>query len=141
MKDAFRIWPARRWLAAMIAFPVMLTLFGLVDLAGSSRDGTSWWMWPWLILTGVLAAITLASYLAPPGARKLIEVGCSPCAAMAATAVAAAVIAHASAPASPFMAIVALALTAFAVRQRLADARTCPTSSDSAPPGSLPSPR
>ena len=33
---------------------------------------------------------------------------------------------HAAAPASPFMAVVATGLTAFALRQRLTDASSCP---------------
>lgn len=128
MKVTLRSWPRRRWLAAAVALPVMIALFGLTGQAGSVHGGTPWWIWPWLIVTGFLAAVALATYLAPPGAGKLIEVGCSPCAAAAAIAVAGAVVLHASAPVSPFMATMAVALTALALRQRLADARTCSTS-------------
>lgn len=139
MNDVLRTWPRRRWLVTAAAFPAMTALFAATGRAGQAGGGTPWWTWPWLVIISILAATVLASYLAPPGAGKLIEAGCSPCAAAAALAVAGAVMAHASAPSSPFMAAVAMFLTALAVRQRLTDARACPTApSAPPPPGPLP---
>lgn len=127
MLDALRAWPRRRWLAAAITFPAMVGLFALTSRAGSAARGVPLWTWPWTVVVGLLAATVLASYLAPAGAGRLIEVGCSPCAAVAALAVAGAVVAHAAQPSSPTMAVVGLFLTAAAARQRLNDARTCQT--------------
>jgi hypothetical protein len=123
-----RTWPRRRWVAAAVAFPVLAIVFAVVG-GGLATTASAWWIWPWLILTSALASAVLASYLARPGAGTAIEVGCSPCAAAAGVALVAALMAHASAPASPFMAVVATGLTAFALRQRLTDASSCPPGS------------
>lgn len=120
-----RTWPRRRWVAAAVAFPVLAVVFAVLG-GGLATTASAWWIWPWLILTSALASVVLASYLARPGTGKAIEVGCSPCAAAAGVALVAALMAHAAAPASPFMAVVATGLTAFALRQRLTDASSCP---------------
>ncbi|MHB1434053.1 MAG: hypothetical protein ACYCVZ_18300 [Streptosporangiaceae bacterium] len=120
-----RTWPRRRWVAAGAAFPVLVIIFAVAG-GGLASTASTWWTWPWLILTSALASVVLASYLARPGTGKAIEVGCSPCAAAAGVALVAALMAHASAPASPFMAVVATGLTALALRQRLTDASSCP---------------
>ncbi|MHB1592870.1 MAG: hypothetical protein ACYCO9_13890 [Streptosporangiaceae bacterium] len=120
-----RTWPRRRWVVAAAAFPVLAIIFAVVG-GGPATTASAWWFWPWLILTSALASVVLASYLARPGTGKAIEVGCSPCAAAAGVALVAALMAHASAPASPFMALVATGLAAFALRQRLTDASSCP---------------
>jgi hypothetical protein len=128
MIAALRAWPRRRWIAAGGAFPVLAALLAAAG-RGAAGAPASWWVWPWLLVTGGLAALVLASYLAGPGSGKLIEVGCSPCAAASALAVGGALLAHASAPGSPLMAVVATGLTLAAVRQRLTDAAACPARS------------
>ena len=120
-----RTWPRRRWVAAAAAFP-LLGITVAASGGGLATAASAWWIWPWLILTSALASMVLASYLARPGTGKAIEVGCSPCAAAAGVALAAALLAHASAPASPFMAVVATGLAALALRQRLTDVSSCP---------------
>jgi hypothetical protein len=85
----------------------------------------AWWGWPSLLLTTALAPLILASYLPGPGSRRLIDVGCSPCAALAGGAVLFAVLVRMGNPDSLIMAgIAALALVA-ALRQRLLDATAC----------------
>lgn len=126
MTAGLRQWPRRRWLLAAAAFPALVLLFAAAGSGSLAAASASWWTWPWLILNGALASVVVASYLALPGTRKIIDVGCSPCAAVAGLALVGALMAHSSAPASPAMAVAASALTAFALRQRLADAGTCP---------------
>ena len=120
-----RHWPRRRWLLAAGAFPVLVFVFAAAG-GGLAPAAASWWAWPWLILIGALSGVVVASYLAPPGTGKVIEVGCSPCSVMAGLALVGALLVHSNAPGSPFMAAVATVLTAFALRQRLADATACP---------------
>jgi len=132
MITGLRAWPRRRWLAAAAAFPVLAFVFAAPGGHGLPGAWAPWWTWPWLVITGALASLVLASYLAAPGTGKMIDVGCSPCAAAAGLALGAALFAHASAPASPFLAGVATLLAVFAFRQRLTDARACPAGQ---PPG------
>jgi hypothetical protein len=120
-----RQWPRRRWLLAAAVFPGLVILFAAAGTGSLAASPASWWTWPWLVVNSALASVTVASYLALPGARKVIDVGCSPCAAVAGLALVAALMAHSSAPASPDMAVAASALTAFALRQRLTDANSC----------------
>lgn len=124
MIAALRAWPLRRWIAAGAAFPVMIALL-VATGRGAGTAPAAWWVWPWLPVAAALAALVLASYLAGPGSGKLIEVGCSPCAAAAALAVGGALLAHGSAPGSPLMAVIAIGLILAAVRQRLTDATAC----------------
>ena len=145
MIAALRTWPRRRWIAVAAVLPVMTALLAATG-RGSGGAWAAWWMWPWLTVTGGLAALVLASYLARPGAGKLIEMGCSPCAAASALAVGGALLAHASAPASPLMAVIAAGLVFAAVRQRLTDPTACaataarrPTS-EPPPPSAPPAP-
>lgn len=126
MSAGLRQWPRRRWLSAAAAFPLLVFLFATAGTGGLAAAAASWWVWPWLILNSALASVVVASYLALPGTKKIIDAGCSPCAAVAGLALVAALMVHSSAPASPVMAVAASALTAFALRQRLADAGSCP---------------
>lgn len=126
VSTGLRHWPRRRWLLAAAVFPVFVFMFAAAG-GGLAAAAASWWIWPWLILIGALAGVVVASYLAPPGTGKIIDVGCSPCAVMAGLAVVGALLVHSNAPASPFMATVATVLTAFALRQRLTDATACAT--------------
>lgn len=119
-----RQWPRRRWVLAAAAFPVLVFLFA--GAGGLAVSAAPWWTVPWLILISALASVVVASYLALPGTRKIIDAGCSPCAVVAGLALVAAMMGYSSAPASPVMAVVALALTAFALRQRLTSADSCP---------------
>lgn len=126
MSAGLRSWPRRRWLAAAVAFVVLAFVFAVAGGHGLPGAWAPWWTWPWLAVTSALGSLVLASYLAVPGTGKMIDIGCSPCAAVAGLALGGALMAHASAPASPFLAGVATLLTVFAVRQRLTDASACP---------------
>ncbi len=137
MSTGLRHWPRRRWVLAAAAFPVLVFAFAAAGKGSLTASAASWWVWPWLILIGALGSAVVASYLAPPGTGKIIDVGCSPCAVMAGLALAGALMVYSSAPASPFMAVVATALTVLALRQRLADASSCPAPRPSGPSSPL----
>lgn len=119
LAGTLRQWPRRRWITAAFAAPA---LAGLLAFTGR---GHAWWGWPSVLLTTALAALILASYLPAPSSGQLVDVGCSPCAAVAAVAVLFAVLVRAGAPDNPTTAIIATLLLLAAVRQRLADAAAC----------------
>lgn len=122
---AARHWPARRWVAAAMMFPAVTVLFSLAGRAGLAGPPV-WWAWPWTVATGALATVVLASYVPAPGTGRLLDTGCTPCAAAAALSLVIAMAAHASAPASPFMAVAATAAVAMGARRRLSQPETCP---------------
>lgn len=121
LTGALRQWPRRRWITAALIAPA---LAGLLLATGR---GTAWWGWPVLVFVAGLAALVLSSYLPAPGSRRLLEIGCSPCAVVAAGAVVVAVLVRAGAPDNPATAVIATLVLLAAVRQRLADAVACPT--------------
>lgn len=120
LTGALRQWPRRRWITAVLAAPVLAGL-----LLATGRGG-AWWGWPVAVLVAGLAALVVASYLPVPGSGRLLEVGCSPCAVVAAGGVAVAILARTGAPGSPATAVLAILVLLAAVRQRLADAIACP---------------
>ncbi len=121
MITVLRGWPGRRWAAAAALVPVAALL--LTD-AGASAAG-SWWEWPAVVLTAILASMVLASYLPRPGTGRRLDLGCSPCAAVSALTVLLALMARSTAPADPVMALVAVVLVVAGLRQRLSDAAVC----------------
>ncbi len=118
-----RGWPPRRWAAAGVVLAVLLAL-SWVTLASYA---TAWWSLPAWAATAVLSAVVLASYLPAPGGGLRLDLGCTPCAAVAALTVLLAYMSRASAPEDPTMAGVALLLLAAGVRQRLAGGAACAT--------------
>ncbi len=119
LTSSLRQWPRRRWVAAALTTPV---LAGLLLATGR---GSAWWGWPSVLLVAVPAALVLASYLPVPGSGRLLEIGCSPCAVVAAGAVAVAILARVGAPNNPASAVIATLVLLAAVRQRLADSVAC----------------
>ncbi len=117
-----RSWPRRRWVAAAVLVPAVTVLFAVAG-RGTSQ---AWWGWPAAALTGVPAAMVLASYLPRPGAGRRLDVGCSPCAAVAALTVLLAVMARSAAPTDPTTALIGVVLVGAGLRQRLSDAAVCP---------------
>lgn len=134
MSIALRHWPRRRWLLGTAAFPVLVFAFAAVGRHTLAAAAAPWWTWPWLVLTGALASVVVASYLAMPGTGKIIDVGCSPCATLSGLALIGALLVYSNAPASPLMAVAATVLTGIALRQRLSDAVTCGVPTAASPP-------
>jgi hypothetical protein len=76
-------------------------------------------------VSGLLAAVVLASYVPRPGSGRVLEVGCSPCAVMAAAAVFGSLLLRSTSPLDVGIAVVATGLLGFGLLQRLTDVRTC----------------
>ena len=76
--------------------------------------------------TALASATTLATYLPLPGTGLKLELGCTPCAAVAAVSVLASLGLLSSAPHEVATPILALGVAAFGLRQRLANPSTCP---------------
>ncbi len=118
---SMRLWPVRRWVTAAVVAPV---LAAVLAIAGG---GGPWWGWPALVGISALAGLVVATYVPPPGAGRLIDVGCSPCATIAGGAVAVSLILRINAAASAGAAAFALFLLTVALVQRLADSTSCAT--------------
>lgn len=73
-------WPARRWLVvagASLAYTLLVAIpTDLVDTPVFGREvPPTWWAWPALVTSSVLAALLTASYVAMTGAETDADVG------------------------------------------------------------------
>lgn len=120
---AVHAWPLRRVVTAVLLFPMLLAL--LVGAGGgwAPRPAPGWTAL--VVLVSLAAASTLATYLPRPGAGRRLDVGCTPCATVAAVSVLAAAGVLSSAPHEVPTAILALGVAGFGLRQRLANPSTC----------------
>jgi len=71
MRTALAAWPARRWwvvVVAAIAYTLLVAVpTDLVDTPVFGREvPPTWWSWPALVASSVLAALLTASYVSPP---------------------------------------------------------------------------
>lgn len=85
----------------------------------------AWWDWGFVLLAAAAGGLLVASYLAAPGSGRLLETGCSPCASAAAATLPLALMARAAGPDNAGMAVLALALIATGVRQRVSGGTSC----------------
>jgi hypothetical protein len=114
-------WPVRRLVVAAALSPALMAL--LVAVAGGTATSPEW-----AVLVGLLAlvsAMTLATYVPRPGTGVRLDVGCTPCASISALSVLIAAVVLSGAPHDVPSAIVALGVSGFGLRQRLADPSTC----------------
>lgn len=116
-------WPRRRVLVAALLAPAFGVL--LVDLGGGWSGPAAWTAI--LAAVAVTSAAAIATYAPLPGAGAKPDLGCTPCAATAGLAVVAAALLVGSMPHDVATALLALAASAFALRQRLASPIACPT--------------
>jgi len=117
------VWPSRRLIAVAVLAPALAA--ALVAVGGGRLTTASR---PWLALVVVIAvacSATLASYVPRPGAGRRLDVGCTPCASVAALSVVVAAGVLSSDPQDVPTAILALGVAAFGLRQRLTDPSTC----------------
>ncbi|HEX5333106.1 MAG TPA: hypothetical protein VFW79_10730 [Cellulomonas sp.] len=83
----------------------------------------------WTTLAGLvalMAAATVATYLPRPGTGSRLDIGCTPCASVAAITVPIAVVLLTTSPHAVPSALLALGVAIFGLRQRLTDPSTCP---------------
>lgn len=118
-------WPARRWVAVVVAAPPLAWLLVTVaPMAPATGRGAAWWV---LVLATALAGSgTLASYV--PAAGRRPDLGCSPCAVVSAMTVVGAVLVLRNSGGDPAGPVLALAVALFGLGQRLAQPPVCPTS-------------
>ena len=122
--NALMAWPLRKRLAVAL---IALVLFVLMVAASGGWAPTSSPGWTALVAGAALAsATTLATYLPRPGAGLRLDLGCTPCAAVAAVTVLASFGLLSSAPHDVSTAVLALCVSAFGLVQRLNNPSTCP---------------
>ncbi len=117
---SLRVWSFRRRLIAGVLVVPLLVVY-----ASFGPGVTVWWAIPAALVSAVLAAAVLASYVGEPGSGRLVDVGCSPCAVIAGATILGSVILRDSAPADGGIALMATFLLGFGLAQRLGDAGTC----------------
>ena len=111
-------------MAVGLIAPMLLVL--MVATSGGWAPATSP-MWTALVAgVGLACATTLATYLPRPGTGFKPDLGCTPCAAVAAVTVLASFGLLNSAPHDVSTAVLALGVSAFGLVQRLNNPSTCP---------------
>ena len=116
-------WPLRRIVAVAVLFPLLFVL--LIVVAGGWASGAALGWTVLVALMALAAAATLATYLPRPGAGRKLELGCTPCAAVAALSVLGAGAVLSTAPYDVSTAILALVVVGFGLTQRLTNPSTC----------------
>jgi peptidoglycan/LPS O-acetylase OafA/YrhL len=115
------MWPRRRWLAAALLAPVLGGVVLAVTRPAQDTAGPAWWVL--LALVVLAGAGTLASYVPASGVRP--DVGCTPCAAVSALTVVAAVMLLRDAGPDLTAVALAAAVSIFGLGQRLSQPRAC----------------
>lgn len=137
-------WPARRWWTAVLSAVSVVALVGIpTAMIPSPFFGravpTTWWAWPVLLITAVLAGLLTATYVRDPdaparesrfglagGVLSYIAVGCPVCNKVALLALGYTGALQWFAPVQPLLGVVGVGLLGFALWRRLAGERACP---------------
>jgi hypothetical protein len=122
--NALAAWPLRRRVAVGLIAPVLFVLMVATSGGWTPANSPGWTA----LVTGVAfaCATTLATYLPRPGTGLRPDLGCTPCAAVAAVTVLASFGLLSSAPHDVSTAVLALGVSAFGLMQRLNNPSTCP---------------
>lgn len=137
-------WPGRRWLSALlgalgtVAVVALSTAMIPNPVFGRSVP-TTWWAWPVLLVTGILAGLLGATYVRgattpEPASRtgfvggilSYLAVGCPVCNKLALLALGYTGALQWFAPVQPVLAAAGVALLGFALRRRLQGEQACP---------------
>jgi hypothetical protein len=146
-------WPVRRWAAALLGATATVLLVAvptdLIDTPLFSRDvEVTWWAWPALLASAVLAGLLAATYVAYPGRADadpteagigrtesrvgvvggvltLLAVGCPVCNKLVLLALGTGGAMAWFAPAQPLLAVASIVLLGWALRRRLRGERVC----------------
>ncbi|PVU84320.1 hypothetical protein DDP54_00230 (plasmid) [Cellulomonas sp. WB94] len=109
-------------MAVAVIAPALMVLLTAVSGDSVSPPG-------WTALAGLVAltaAATAATYLPRPGSGARLDVGCTPCASVAAITVPIAAVVLTASPHDVPSALLALGVAVFGLRQRLTDPSACP---------------
>jgi len=145
-------WPRRRWLIAaasglVIAVLVALPTAVIPNPFFGRAVAVTWWSYPVVLTTGVLAGLLVATYVRDPAVGReaepeedldrpstlgiagtlvsLFAVGCPVCNKLVLVALGATGAVTWFAPIQPFLALVSVALMVVALRMRLRNERSC----------------
>lgn len=141
---ALRSFSPRRWAVAAVsgtAFALLVAIpTDLIDTPLFGREiPPTWWAWPSLVVSSVLAGLLVATYVAAPtqdtdaagrggwiaGALTFFAVGCPVCNKLVLVALGSAGAMTWFEPVQPVLQLVAVALLAWALRRRLLDQVSC----------------
>ncbi len=116
-------WPRRRRAAAVLLLPLVAAWFVVVGGSTQASPSAGWYVL--VMVAAVLGAGVIASYVPVVGRRP--DLGCTPCAMMAALTVVGATVALRSYEADVAGPLVAGALLLFGLAQRMNQPATCAT--------------
>lgn len=138
-------WPARRWIAAVLAAIATALIIGVPTvLIPTPVFGRSvpvqWWSYPVLAVTAVLSGLIFATYVgtgATPTRRQtrmsvgggilsMFAVGCPACNKIAVVLLGVSGALNLWEPVQPIVGVASLGLLAWALQRRLAGERSCP---------------
>lgn len=122
---AVRLWPRRRWTVVAVLIPLATAVFVWVGLRQPAGVATASWNLPIGVVAGVLAGLTLGSYVAGPGSGRWFDVGCSPCALVSAVSVFVALALRWNNPFEVGPAVASIVILAIGLQRRVSDAATC----------------
>ena len=114
----------RRIVAVAVLSPLLFVL--LIASAGGWAPEASLRWTAIIAVMALAAAATLATYLPRPGAGRKLELGCTPCAVVAALSVLGAAVVLGTSPYDVPTAVLALVVVGFGLAQRLTNPSTCP---------------
>jgi hypothetical protein len=122
--SALQSWTPRRRLALAALFPLVATWFVVVGRGSAAvSPGAEWYAV--VGVAALLGAAVLASYLPVSGRR--LDLGCTPCATLAALTLVGATMALRSYGSEPVGPLVAIAVLLFGLTQRMSQPATCAT--------------
>ena len=143
-----RTWPARRWwtaLGASVLFALLIAIpTDLIDTPVFGREiPPTWWAWPSLVVSSVLAGLLTATYVAPPegmdndgvdsttkggyagGLLTFFAVGCPVCNKLVLLALGYTGAIQWFEPVQPFLQLGAIVLLGWALKARVQNERAC----------------
>ena len=144
---SIRSWPARRWAAAAAAAVATALLIGIpTDVIPNPVFGrpvpVTWWSYPVLVVTAVLAGLVVATYVRDPrepldddpttrtaglgGLLSFFAVGCPVCNKVVVLALGTVGACRWFEPLQPLLAVASIVLLVVALRSRLRYADACP---------------
>jgi hypothetical protein len=152
---SLRAWAPRRWLTAVGTAALTIGVIGvptvLIPNPWFGREvAATWWAWPALIATALLAGLTTATYVRPPlapqrrdragragmigGVLSFFAVGCPVCNKLVLLALGTSGALTYFGPVQPILAAASIALLAGALIVRLRREESCPATLDTRSP-------